>query len=328
MLNLPARPRAGTRTTPGTRTRGILPRPVMRAVVRLAVRPVLSPTMPVRRQRRLLNLLSRIALLPRGTRVVTVDLGGRPAERIGQPGADDNRAVLYLHGGGYTFGSPTTHRALAAHLAVSAGAPVYLLDYRLAPEHPYPAAVDDAAAAYRALLDSGIGPQRLAVAGDSAGGGLTLALMTRLRETDVPLPTSLALISPWVDLTLANVRDDRRDPLLRVALLRSCAAHYGAGRAGARTPEISPLFADLTGLPPMLVHSADGEILLAEVERLVKRAEAAGVSVAYRRLERMWHVAHLHAGLVTASTAAVHEIGAFLRGSLGQGTPTGSSHVH
>ncbi|MER5539567.1 alpha/beta hydrolase [Streptomyces mirabilis] len=306
--------------------RGILPRPVMRAVVRLTVRPVLGPTMPVRWQRRLANLLNHFAVLPRGTQLVAVDLGNCPAERVSGPSADHDRAVLYLHGGGYTVGSATTHRALAAHLTAAVGVPVYVLDYRLAPEHPYPAAVDDAAAAYRALLDAGFDPQRLTVAGDSAGGGLALALMLRLRETDVPLPAALALISPWVDLTLDHVRDNRRDPLLRASWLRACAARYGGDRTDMRTPGISPLYADLIGLPPMLVHSADDEILLADVERLVERAKAAGVPVVYRRLERMWHVAHLHAGLVTASTAAVREIGAFLRRSLDHDARMGNSH--
>lgn len=307
---------------------GILPLPVMRAITRLAVRPVLGPTTPVRWQRGLADLLNRFPLLPRGTRVVTVNLGNRPAERVDGPGADNSRAVLYLHGGGYTVGSPTTHRALAAHLAAAVGVPVYVLDYRLAPEHPYPAAVDDAATAYRALLDTGIAPQRLTVAGDSAGGGLALALMLRLRETGIPLPAGLALISPWVDLTLDHVRDNRRDPMLRASWLRACTARYRGERTDVRTPEISPLYADLTGLPPMLVHSADDEILLADIERLVERAEAAGVPVVYRRLERMWHVAHVHAGLVAASTAAVREIGAFLRDSFGLDSRTGTSHVN
>jgi acetyl esterase/lipase len=292
--------------------RGILPRPLMRATVRLAIRPILGPTTPVRRQRRLLNLLGRIAVLPCGARVTQVSLGGRPAERLEAPGADTTRAVLYLHGGGYTVGSMITHRALAAHLAAANGAPVYLLDYRLAPEQPYPAAVDDAVAAYEALLETGIASRNLAVAGDSAGGGLTLVLMMRVRESKVPLPAGLALISPWVDLTLGNVRDDRRDAMLRTAWLRACTERYGAG-VDLAAPGISPLFADLAGLPPMLVHGAGGEILLTDVERLVERARSAGVPVRFRRLERMWHVAHLHAGLVAASTAAVHEIGEFLR---------------
>ncbi|MEU1183910.1 alpha/beta hydrolase [Streptomyces sp. NPDC005820] len=306
---------------------GVLPRPVMRAAVRLAVRPVLGPRVPVRPQRRMLHMLSRYPLLPRDTRPAAVHLSDRPAERVSGPGTDDSRAVLYLHGGGYTIGSPASHRALAGHLAAAAGAPVYVLDYRLAPEHPYPAAVDDAAAAYRALLDSGLDPQRLTVAGDSAGGGLALALMVRLRASGIPLPAALALVSPWVDLTLGNVRDDRRDPLLRASWLRACAERY-AGPADPRAPELSPLYADLTGLPPTLVHSADGEILLADIERLVERAEAAGVPVVHRRLERMWHVAHLHAGLVKASTTAVHEIGAFLRNALDHDSGMGNLHVN
>jgi len=307
--------------------RGILPRPLMRATVRLAVRPILGPDVPVRRQRRLLNVLGRVALLPRGTRVARVSLGGRPAVRLEAPGADATRAVLYLHGGGYTVGGAVTHRALAAHLAAAAGAPVYLLDYRLAPEHPYPAALEDAVAAYQSLLASGIAPQHLAVAGDSAGGGLTLGVTMRLRAAGIPLPAGLALISPWVDLTLGGLRDDRRDPMLRTAWLRACAERYGAG-ADLTAPEISPLYGELAGLPPMLIHGASEEILLADVERLVERVRAAGVPVVYRRLERMWHVAHLHAGLVGASTAAVREIGAYLRETFTRDPRLEDTHVH
>lgn len=304
----------------------IVPLPVMRAVIRLAVRPILGTRVPVRLQRRLVDAVGRVARLPRGTRVSEVVLGGRPAERIAAPSADDRRAVLYLHGGGYTVGSTTTHRALATHLASAVGAPVYVLDYRLAPEHPYPAAVDDAAAGYAALLDTGVPAQRVAVAGDSAGGGLSLALMTRLRATGVPLPAALALISPWADLTLEAVRDDRRDPMLRAAWLRACAARYGAG-ADPRMPELSPLFADLAGLPPMMVHAANDEILRGSVEHLVTRVRTAGVPVRYRRLPRLWHVAHLNAGLVTDATAAVRELGAFLREHTTDPAPKERPHV-
>jgi epsilon-lactone hydrolase len=287
-----------------------IPPYVMRAVVRIAVRPILRPAVPVRWQRRLLDLFCGVAVLPRDATVTQVRLGSRMTERVETRGSDRTRAVLYLHGGGYTAGSVVTHRALAGHLAAAAGAPVYVLDYRLAPEHRYPAALEDAAAAYEELL-AGLPAARVAVAGDSAGGGLALALALRLRSTGRPQPAALALISPWVDLTMSNVHDDRRDPLLRVTWMRSCAARY-AGEECA-TAEVSPLFADLIGMPPMLVHGAEDEIVLRDVECLVDRARAAGTHVRYRRLDRMWHVAHLHAGLMTAATSAVSEIGDFLR---------------
>lgn len=293
-----------------------VPPRLMRAVVRAGVRPVLGPDVPVRRQRRLLDLLAVPAVLPTGTYVAQRDLGGRPAERIAPRGADGSRAVLYLHGGGYTVGSLRTHQPLAAHLAAAAQAPAYLLDYRLAPEHPYPAAVDDAAAAYDALLDSGIRPDRIAVAGDSAGGGLALALMLRLKAMGTPLPAALGLVSPWTDLRLAGVDDDPRDPMLRVAWLAACAERYAALPGDLADPEVSPILGDLTGLPPTLVHGSSDEILLPGIEQLVWRLHDAGVEVGYRRLPGLWHVAHLQAGLVAPATDAVHDLGRFLGAQL------------
>jgi monoterpene epsilon-lactone hydrolase len=288
-----------------------VPRSVLRSVVRIGVRPTLGPNVPVRWQRRVLDALARVAVLPRGTEVTHLQLGDRPAELIRPPDADNTRAVLYLHGGGYTLGSFVTHRALAAHLAASARAPVYVLDYRLAPEHGYPAAVDDAFAAFDELLATGFVSEHVAVAGDSAGAGLALALALRLRALGRSQPAALGLISPWTDLTLGNVRDDRSDPMLRTAWLRRCAARYAGTNLTAG--EVSPGLADLAGLPPIIVHCGADEILRPDIERLVERARAAGVHVRFRILDRMWHVAHLQAGLMTEATSAVEEIGITLR---------------
>ena len=281
-----------------------IPRALMRAVVRRAVRPQLRPSVALDRRRRNIELLSTMRRLPAGTRVDSTRLGPVPAERVDLPGLDQQRVLLvpehghgragvghaghvpgldqqrvllYLHGGGYTIGSPRSHRALVAHLAASAGRPAFTLDYRLAPEHPFPAAVDDAEAAYHALLRAGFRATDIAVAGDSAGGGLAVSLALRLRDHGVALPACLALISPWADLTLSDpsTRNDRRDVLLRTAWLERSAADY-ADRLAAR-----------------LVHD--------------------GVSVDVRRFVDMWHVWHLHAGLVAAPTRAVRELGAFVR---------------
>lgn len=262
--------------TAAARRPGVVPRPVVRAVLRSCARPLLGPRVPVAVQRRGLDLLSGVPRLPVGTRVSRVRLGGRPAERVELPRADTARAVLCLHGGGYVTGSPRTHRALAAHLAAATRAPVYVLDYRLAPEHPYPAALDDATDAYQALLAQGHGPQNPSLVGDSAGGGLALALALRLRARSLPPPGALALLSPWLDLTLSAPGDPHRDPLLRLSWLRWCATGYAAN-ADPAAPELSPLFADLTGLPPMLVHVGSDEVLRPDTERLVTRAEQAGI---------------------------------------------------
>ncbi len=295
-----------------------VPQSVMRAAVWLTLRRILSPAVPVRWQRRLIDLLGRVRMLPRRTVVTATTLGGRPCERIVVEGGDPRRAVLYLHGGAYTVGGPGTHRALAAHLAAASSAAVYLLDYRLAPEAPYPAAVEDAVAAHRAL--QGLADV-VTVAGDSAGGGLTLAMMTRLRDAGDPLPVAAALLSPWVDLTLDNVPEapggpgDPGDPVLRRDWLRQSADAYAAG-ADLASPELSPLFADLAGLPPMAVQIGTDEILLGDVERLVAALRSAGVAVDHQRLEGLWHDVQLHAGLVAASSKTVDALGRFLSAAM------------
>lgn len=290
-----------------------LPVPLARAVVRRSLRPLLSARVPVRVQRRLLAGVALTLLPPREAEVEHTRLGGRPCEVVTMPGAEADRVVLYLHGGGYTVGSPRTHRALTAYLSATSGASVHALDYRLAPEHPFPAALDDALAAYRELAARR--PASLVVAGDSAGGGLALALALALIASGEPGPAALALISPWVDLSLDGVRDDPSDPLLTRDWLVSCATAY-AGEAGVDTPAVSPLLADATtlaALPPTLVQAAEHEILRDDVERLVARLEAAGAPVTYRLLDGVWHVVHLQAGTVEPATRAVAAVGDFLR---------------
>jgi acetyl esterase/lipase len=297
-----------------------LPAPLVRALVRTTVRPLLSPGVPVPRQRRLLDLAGAAKVVPRGLVTTRSSLGGRPVARVSPRGATGERAVLYLHGGGYTVGSARTHGALVAHLAAASGTPVHLLDYRMAPEHPYPAALDDAVAAYRELLSSGVPGSRIAVAGDSAGGGLALALALRLRAEDLPAPAALALVSPWADLTLGGVADDPVDPMLTRAWLSACAARYAPDEEVRAQAWVSPLHAsktELAGLPPVLVHGSSDEILLPDVERLVEHLRSAGVTVEYRRLDGLWHVAHLQAGVMREATAAVRELGGFLGRQLG-----------
>ena len=279
----------------------------MRGMVRTSVRPILSPSLPVTKQRIALDALGRVASLPSGTRITETTLGDRPADllEVGTPATD--RATLYLHGGGYTLGSRRTHRALAVHLAGATGAPVYALDYRLAPEDPYPAAVEDCVAAVAALFDSGLEPSRVAIIGDSAGGGLALATAIHLRDHGGPLPGVLGLISPWADLTLDHLEAVPNDPMLRREWLEACAPAY-AGELDRADPAVSPALADLAGLPPMVVHAGSDEILLGDAERIVKRARAAGVPVDYEFLDGCWHVMHLHAGLVRESSEAVEKL--------------------
>lgn len=256
----------------------------------------------------------RLSMLPKGTQREATTLGGVPAERITTAASNPDRALLYLHGGAYLIGSPATHRAAAAHLAHATGVVGHVLDYRLAPEHPWPAAVDDALAAYRALLATGLAPDQIVVAGDSAGGGLAIALALRLRTVDLPQPAALGLISPWVDLTLDGLDRTVEDPLLTPAWLELGAASYGG--SNRTRAEVSPLHADLAGLAPMVVQAARDEIIRADVERFVEAARAAGVPVTFSILEGHWHVTHLFAGMVRAATDVVQQLGNDLRHAL------------
>ena len=262
----------------------------------------------------MIDLLTKVAILPKGTRSTATRLGGVPSDRIVTAASQPDRALLYLHGGGYTVGSRTTHRAVASHLADAVGAVGHLLDYRLAPEAPYPAAVEDALAAYQALLEHGIAPEKVVVAGDSAGGGLALALALRAREQGVPLPAGLGLISPWIDLTLTGLDESIDDPMLTRGWLERCADDYAGDNR--RWPEVSPIFGNLSGLPPMFVQGASDEIIRGDIERLVEAAKDAGVPVEYHLLEGHWHVSHLFAGMMREATDVVQQLGAGLRSTL------------
>ena len=243
------------------------------------------------------------------------DMGGVPARRLRSTNANSHQVILYLHGGAYILGGPISHGNVAAQLGHAAGAEGYFPDYRLAPEHPFPAALDDALAAYRWLLAQGHAPHNIIIAGDSAGGGLTLATAVAIRDSQMPQPAALVLISPWVDLTLSgesiNSRASR-DPLLRPSWLRWGAKAYCGGE-DASHPGCSPLFADLAGLPPMLIHVGSEEILLDDSLRLEQRAKEAGVKVRLHVYENMWHDFQAHIGVLPESDAAFAEIGAFIQ---------------
>lgn len=290
-----------------------------RLLTRRVVRPLLGPRVPIRRQRQIVDALLRFPILPKGTRVEGAMLGGIPTDKIATAASNPDRAMLYLHGGAYVLGSPRSHRAAAAHLAHSAGVVAHVLDYRLAPEAPYPAAVDDALAAYQALLGTGLQAHQIVVAGDSAGGGLSLALALRIRSLGLPMPAALGLISPWVDPRNTGLAERIDDPLLTRAWMEQGAQAY-AGSDRDR-PEVSPLLADpadLAALPPLFVHGASDEVLIDDVERFVAAAEAAGASVTFRTLEGHWHVTHLYAGTVREATEVVQEMGGWLRAALDQ----------
>jgi phosphinothricin tripeptide acetyl hydrolase len=252
---------------------------------------------------------------PADVKVEHVSAPVTPAEWLRPPSAEPGRVVLYLHGGGYVIGSPRSHRHLAAAIARAAGTSALLLDYRLAPEHPYPAAVHDATAAYRWLLDQAVAPERIVIAGDSAGGGLTVATLLALREARVPLPAGGVCISPWVDLTCGGASYATKadaDPIVRRAEIERMAQAY-LGAIPPRTPLASPLFADLRDLPPLLIHVGGDEVLLDDAVRLAERAKAAGVDASIEVYPRMIHVWHWFLPMLDAAQTAVDAIGRFVR---------------
>lgn len=247
--------------------------------------------------------------------IAPADVGGVPGEwLITGRQVISGRVVLYLHGGGYFFGSPRSHRAVTWRLSRACRARVLALDYRQPPDWHYPAPLDDAVAAYRALLSRGYRPENIIIAGDSAGGNLSLVTMLRLRELGVPLPAAAVLISPWADLTCSgeSVRDNEAlEPMIPVNALRFISASYSRGSDPA-SAMISPVFADLAGLPPLLIQVGSTELLLSDAQRLTERARADGVAVQMQVWENMIHVFQALAGWVPESSLAVKEIGAFV----------------
>ena len=253
-------------------------------------------------------------------RVAPTRAAGMAAEWIATPGASADHAILYLHGGGYVVGSLNTHRELASRVGREANARVLTVDYRLAPEHPHPAAVDDAVDAYRWLLAEGLAPERLAIAGDSAGGGLTIATLLALRDRGVPLPSGGVCFSPWVDMEATGESMDTiaNDPMLSRELILHFARFYlGNGTVDARTPLAAPLHADLRGLPPLLVQASRHEVLRDDAVRIVDKARAAGVACELELTDEVPHVWQIFASILPEGREALARAGAFLRRRLG-----------
>jgi len=287
---------------------------IARTIVRLAVKPAFQPAVSISTQRRWISLATRTLLVPRGMRFESATLADVPAERITPTHgvAGTSSALLYFHGGAYLLGSPRGYRSVTGRIAKLAGVTAWVPDYRLAPEHPFPAAIEDALSGYQALLDSGIAADNIVIAGDSAGGGLALTLALKLRELKQPLPAAMLLISPWVDLGATRLNCVPDDPLLSEAWLRQGAAAY-LGKMPASDPLASPIHADLHGLPPALIQFSGGELLRNDAVRLVQALRDAGVAVEAQEYTRLWHDFQLYAGLVPEATDALARIGRFVR---------------
>lgn len=307
------------------RTAGRLPAPALRPLVALASRRVANEQVPVETQRTRMEAIASRAPLPSGVDLGETAAGSVPCLRVAADGADPGWSVLYLHGGGYCIGSPATAQLLAAHLSAAAGAPVVVPDYRLAPEHPHPAALDDTEAAWRALAEES-GAERVVVAGDSAGGGLAVALAQRLRDQGRAVPAALALVSPWLDLAADRRADERlvrRDPMLSPAWLEACAAAYAGGRP-LTDPGVSPLRGSLAGLPPVLVIAGADDVLVGDADRFVRAARDAGGQVDYIRVPGLWHVYPTQVGLLAEADRAVEHLAAFVEAARRRSSSVGA----
>jgi epsilon-lactone hydrolase len=285
-----------------------------------------SPQVLARVMRRTMERLPfRVQQAPRGFVFEAVDQEGVQGEWVYQPERPTTRTLLYLHGGGYIAGSPSTHRSLTMALAKALPARLLVLDYRLAPEHTYPAALDDAERAYHWLLRQGVLPENLGIAGDSAGGGLALSLLTLLRDRKQPLPRYGVLFSPWTDLTASGSSldlNETKDVLFYAEGIRVSARIY-PGAADPADPLVSPVFADYTGFPPLLLFASTSEVLLDDTLRVADKARAAGVPVDLQLWPNLPHVWVALVRILPEARRAVRHVARFV-GSLYEAEPARS----
>ena len=249
------------------------------------------------------------------TSIKQVEANGVPGEMVSADGASEDAVTLYLHGGGYVIGSPKTHRELARRLSTETGGSVLVIDYRLAPENPFPAAVEDAVSAYCWLLETGRQPEGLSIAGDSAGGGLAVATLVSLKDQGIPLPSCGVFISPWVDMEVIGESMSTRahlDPMVQRDGLVTMAQTYLNG-ADPRSPLAAPIYADLSGLPPLLIQVGTRETLYDDAIRLACHAVKAGLKITFEPWDEMIHVWHLFAPLLDEGQQAIERIGGFVR---------------
>jgi monoterpene epsilon-lactone hydrolase len=269
-------------------------------------------------QRRLLKELLSAQPLPVTVTVTAAELGGVPTAEIIVDGIEPRHVVLYFHGGVYVMGDASLAAGLASQVGRRTQAKVISVDYRLAPEHPYPAAIDDALAAYEALLDNGVAPSDIAFAGESAGGGLAVATLVNARDHGLPLPAAAFVMSPYADLTLAGATIDTRgevDPLLSREALEARVPDYTAGQDAA-LGLISPIFADLSGLPPLIIQAGTHEVLLDDAVRLAQQAIAADVAVTLDITPGVPHVFQAYGPLLDEADAALDRAGRLLSAHL------------
>ncbi|MFD2229588.1 alpha/beta hydrolase [Alkalimarinus sediminis] len=294
-----------------------MPSPQSRAtrwVVKSLIAPILNAETPIDIQRKRLDKLVGLIPLPRGVKTRALKIRGIPALWIDTK-AKNHRVILFLHGGAFNIGSIQSHKEFAARVGQAANANVLLIDYRLAPEHPFPAGLDDAVSAYHWLGVQGYSSRNIAIVGDSAGGGLALSTAMRLRDGASDLPACLCLMSPWTDLTMSgeSVKTNATTDIMLNPLWTRQLAHHYAGPDSLANPLASPHYGDFSGLPPIITHAADDEILLSDARRLTKKALAAGVDATLEEFSGVWHIWHTHAGFMPESKRAMKKIGAFIK---------------
>ncbi len=268
---------------------------------------------PVEKFRANLRLSDRFVKLPRDVEIKSDLAEGVPVEWIFPPNTSSQLVIFYIHGGGWTLGWTNLHRRLVIHLCKAAKSRALAVDYRLAPEHPFPAALEDCSTVYHWLLIHGTSPQNIVIAGDSAGANLTLATLISLRDSGTPLPARAVCISPMTDL-LATGESFRKkqDPALTATFALNMVRHY-AGNQDLRLPLLSPHYGNFRGLPPLLIQVGEDEILLSDATRFAENARAAGVDVSLVIWPKMWHVWHLFAPSLPEAQQAINAIGAFIR---------------
>ena len=293
-----------------------MPNPQIEAIRKnLAENPVIPEGATLEQMREGFDKMGDSLPATPSTQVSSVDVAGVPAEWVETPGADATRALLYLHGGGYVIGSPKSHRELMARLSSATGARILGLHYRLAPEHKFPAAVEDATKAYRWLLDQGIEASKISIAGDSAGGGLAAATLVSIRNEGLPQPSCAVCISPWADMECSGESMDTRadvDPMVQREIVVDMAKTYLQG-ADPRSPLASPIHADLSGLAPVLIQVGDAETLLSDAITLEAKLKDAGNDVTLEVWDEMIHVWHLFAPMLDKGQEAIDRMGAFIR---------------
>jgi len=279
----------------------------------------LDPNAELDAMRASYETFTRLTTEPEGVRWTEVDAGGVPAIWADPTGGAQDRVLQYVHGGGYVIGSAPYYRKLTGHLANALGCRVLNVDYRLAPEHPHPAPVEDSTTAYKWLLDQGIEPAHIAISGDSAGGGLTMATLLSIRQAGLPMPAAAMPLSPWVDMEATGesmTSRSERDVLVNAETIKGMADAFLQGQ-DARDPLASPLHGDLSGLCPLYIQVGDDETLLDDSVRLAERARAAGVECRLDVFPEMQHVFQMAAGTMPESDEAIARLAAWVRPRLG-----------